>query len=131
MPEVKTRELEGAALNWAVALAADKNPTLQKPYPNAAGYVVLESEAGVIRWNPAGDWAFGGQIIEREGISVQNFDGSGPRKVLWNAYSDSPPLSIKDEINGPTALVAAMRCFVHSKLGDTVYIPQEVLDAGR
>lgn len=64
---------------------------------------------------PATDWAQGGPIIEREGISLYLYGGSE-----WNAHVGGK------ESTGPTPLIAAMRCYVASKLGDTVDIPEEL-----
>jgi hypothetical protein len=63
-------------------------------------------------------WAQGGPIIEREKIATQPWLSEGD----WGA-------SIKGgffEQHGPTPLIAAMRCFVSSKLGDEVEVPNEL-----
>ena len=68
---------------------------------------------------PSTDWAQGGPIIEREGIDVMpmfHFKPTG-----WQAQVPGTCYS------GPTPLIAAMRCFVASKLGDEVDVPAEVL----
>jgi hypothetical protein len=69
------------------------------------------------------DWAQGGPIIEREEISIEY--GRAEFKSEWIAYK----LGLPDEDNpqgGPTPLIAAMRCYVASKLGDEVEIPEEL-----
>ena len=66
------------------------------------------------------DWAQGGPIIEREGITLRScIDGAA-----WDAE-----LAYEETIlaPGPTPLIAAMRCYVASKLGDEVDIPEELL----
>ena len=67
---------------------------------------------------PSTDWAQGGPIIEREGICLHKYkDGSG-----WSAtYSAQDP-----EQYGPTPLIAAMRCYVASKLGAEIDLPKEL-----
>lgn len=66
------------------------------------------------------DWAQGGSIIEREGISTWVFDD-----VTWKAQN--PFASGVDQVfEGPTPLIAAMRCFIASKLGDEVDVPDEL-----
>lgn len=62
------------------------------------------------------DWAKGGPIIEREGIFVGPH-GHHPNGIAWKG---------KARYNGPTPLIAAMRCYVASKLGDEVEIPEEL-----
>jgi hypothetical protein len=57
-----------------------------------------------------------GGIIEREKIEVFI------RDEKWFAYSS---LSKPEDFYGETPLIAAMRCYVASKLGDEVEIPEE------
>lgn len=67
---------------------------------------------------PATDWAHGGPIIERENIALYpHGDGTYEAEVFLN-----PKRCV-----GPTPLVAAMRCYVISKLGDEVETPKELL----
>ena len=95
--KVKTNELSGQALDWAVAKADG--------YPN---------EDISIDWNYSTDWAQSGPIIEREGIALYLFGNAE-----WNAHVGG-----KESI-GPTPLIAAMRCYVASKLGEEVEVPKE------
>ena len=96
---MKTDELTGAALDWAVAMAenwagADFEV---KPYST--------------------DWAQGGPIIEREMIELV------PQSpALWDALYRGQHIPN----DGPTPLIAAMRCYVASKLGDDVDVPEEL-----
>jgi hypothetical protein len=62
------------------------------------------------------DWSLAGPIIERERIRLD------PRG-LWCAAHDTHEWT---ESTGPTPLIAAMRCYVASKLGDEVEIPEEL-----
>lgn len=75
------------------------------------------------------DWSQGGPIIEREKISprCQFFmrgDGSydNSRNEWVATHWELPVCGV-----GPTPLIAAMRCFVASRLGDEVEIPEELL----
>lgn len=68
------------------------------------------------------DWAHGGVIIEREGISLY-LDTNN----LWQAnIFDGNPAVFGTGIEGSTPLIAAMRCYVASKLGAEVEIPDEL-----
>ncbi len=73
------------------------------------------------------DWAKGGPIIEREEISIRHTIPA-MRDSIWQAH---PSMSAKGAGGkwgmGPTPLIAAMRCYVASKLGDEVDIPEELL----
>jgi hypothetical protein len=63
-------------------------------------------------------WEHGGPIIEREKINLQYFfkrHENDHRHEAWSAWSKDGTT----EIEGPTALIAAMRCFVASKFGAT------------
>ena len=137
---MKTNELTGHALNWAVAMAeGDKvyRPRLGRPSDwNKEAYLADGSDdrwvvrvenarvAHFVDWtyNPSGDWMQGGPIIEREKLDV--FCSGN----VWDASTgDRHPNVIK---SGTTPLVAAMRCYVASKLGDEVEIPAELLNQG-
>ena len=101
---MKTAELIGAALDWAVATA------------NGDKLILAEED-----WNwYSTDWAHGGPIIEREKIEVGRQHGE------WVACSEVADDGNWDEnvSYGPTPLIAAMRCYVASKLGDEVEIPE-------
>ena len=108
---MKTSELTGAALDWAVTkIEAERK--LFTIYPQ---YITPYST----------DWAQGGPIIERESISLacRPKDARG----LWCAVlGPNRFLSPDFEGYGPTPLIAAMRCCVASKLGDDIDIPEEL-----
>ena len=100
MARMKTSELTGAALDWAVS-RCERHWTFE---PDG-----LDSYST--------DWALAGPIIEREYIEL-TID------LAWNAAIRGGD---KDDIaHGPTPLIAAMRCYVASKLGDEVEIPEEL-----
>ena len=110
--KVKTAELSGAALDWAVAKCEGITVTVWK------GAVVDEWSNPVLYHD---DWAQGGPIIEREKICpcpTSTFVGSA-----WSATD----LSGYVTQFGTTPLIAAMRCYVVSKLGDEVDVPDELL----
>ena len=109
---MKVSELTGAALDWAVAKCENPALTLDK----------FSSEWE--RYNCAAsiDWAQAGPIIEREIVSIDKEEG-GKR---WAAYAWRSDRDLQKAI-GPTPLVAAMRCFVASKLGDEVDVPEELV----
>lgn len=99
---MKTSELTGAALDWAVAKCEGK----------------AFAEAGEKfkpAYSPSTVWAQGGPLIECEVNRIQEItDG------LWEAEGWS---HVEE---GPTPLVAAMRCYVATKLGHEVEIPEEL-----
>ncbi len=103
---MKTSELTGAALDWAVTKC------------EGFDHEVTSSEWGM--WGWATDWAQGGPIIEREAITGSL--GSPVVGLEWMAC-DRGSTHIQ---HGPTYLIAAMRCYVASKLGDEIEIPEEL-----
>jgi|SanBayMetagenome_1026888.scaffolds.fasta_scaffold80471_1 hypothetical protein len=126
--KIKTSELTGAALDWAVAKAAD--------YLSRMGDHWMVTLPGVrVRMNfvpgprcsfsPSTRWAQSGPIIEQEHIEWQWL----PAPDKAHQYGARKPslggLNRTFCVDGPTVLVAAMRCFVASKLGDEVEIPKE------
>lgn len=94
----------------------------------ALDYVVAECE-GVIYHGPAwtkysSEWSQGGPIIERERIELKYLGYGNP--PYWGALKFSPSKYERKAAIGPTPLIAAMRCYVASKLGDTVNLPEEL-----
>jgi hypothetical protein len=117
--KLKTTELQGPALDWAVA-QAEGNVRLQ--YDNKEG-LIINNILGWFHYRPSVAWEQGGPIIERERISIEDCqDGAG---LYWEATRIEPPAV--SEARGPTPLIAAMRCYVASKLGDEVEVPDEIL----
>ena len=97
---MKAKELIGIALDENVAKALGVEP--------GAAY--------------SSDWSHGGPVIERENIELLYFGNKGNECEPWEAqvggdnhYIDQYP---GDAMSGPTPLVAAMRCYVASKLGE-------------
>ena len=113
---MKTAELSGAALDWAVAKCEG---LLCLGYRTDGERLAIEDSDGQIEgFMPSTDWAQGGAIIERERISIRDAGGDG-----WAADD-----YIHATMYGETPLIAAMRCYVASKLGYEVEVPEELLN---
>lgn len=67
------------------------------------------------------DWSLAGPIIEREYIELTIDLG-------WIATRKEGPAVC--EAHGATPLIAAMRCYVTSRLGDEVDVPNELINQG-
>jgi hypothetical protein len=130
---IKTQNLNGAALDWAVA--------------KACGYTVevttldffdnpIEPCVCILDWDthpeldstfftPSANWVQGGVIIERERITLNQ--GHDFMASIWKPDG---VLGNKDwykfKQTGTTPLIAAMRCYVVSKLGNEVDVPEEL-----
>ena len=110
---MKTSELTGAALDWAVAQCEG----FKREYWDDDRLCFTDDWGA--DFEPSCDWLQGGAIIERERISLW------ARGDEWAAESFVPNHEGHEE-TGTTPLVAAMRCYVASKLGDEVEIPKEL-----
>jgi hypothetical protein len=98
---MKTADLTGAALDWAVA--------------KCEGFDYFKE----FLYAPSQLWEQGGLIIESE--CMQLWKGGE-----WCASLDqsfNPP----EFSTGTTPLIAAMRCYVASKLGTEIEVPEELL----
>jgi hypothetical protein len=116
---MKTCDLSGPALDWAVA-KCEQGEFMDKTWWADFGDESCYST----------DWSQGGPIIEQEKISVvldrdRVFDQGEPIE-RWYA---TRPMTCDTEYTeyGHTPLIAAMRTYVASKLGDEVEIPEELL----
>lgn len=132
--KINTSELIRPALDWAAARALGYAPKAFterdcgqgaiRPLSKWCGIDVTPS--GHTIWSPSTNWAQGGPIIEREKFDVVY--QAGGRGDEWTAFAnDTDEGGNSIECGGPTPLIAAMRCFVASKLGDEVDVPQELL----
>lgn len=120
--KVQVNEATPTQLNWLVA--------------KCEGYtgVALQARTNSEWYAPTTDWAQGGPIIEREKIGVwwatHTVDAEGTE--YGNHWYAEPGMTDENAdksytcMTGPTPLIAAMRCFVASKLGDEVDVPEEL-----
>lgn len=113
---MRTRELTGAALNWAVAKCEEAN--IGDGY-----YTGIVLRDGDFKYDPSTDWAQGGPIIEREQLELASTDDTldDDKWISWSTDGNHV-------MYGTNLLIAAMRCYVASKLGYNVKIPAELLE---
>jgi hypothetical protein len=121
MTKAKTSELQGPALDWAVAKCAGKGIEFEDP---ADPWLTLDGIAyqPLHSYTPTTDWAQGGPIIEREGIHIKKHPSD------WIALPYDSVFSEEAYQQGPTPLIAAMRCYVASQLGDEIEVPDELTE---
>lgn len=133
--KVKTADLIGPALDWAVERAIGSDPLAMVEQDYGQSYVRPLTRYVAINLMPGGcgdnyeirspstDWSQGGPIIEREGIDTRESSMGGwcagaiidyGNIVAYTAY-------------GPTLLVAAMRCYVTRVFGCDIDVPDELL----
>ena len=139
---VQTSELIGSGLNWAVAQCQTEAVEIRK---NDVFYSDSQfGESGL--YCPSENWAHGGPIIEKEKIQLRQIDtddklhrlyGKSLAKygkfrptdkgVDWVKPGKSYAKLETGYYQGKTPLVAAMRCYVASKFGDTINVPKELI----
>lgn len=101
---IKVSTAEGPVLDWMVAKCEEDEDALMHILRGALQYST--------------DWAQGGPIIEREKMSIE-WTGEDWMAYIWHDR----------EVFGFTPLIAGMRCYVASMLGDEVEIPNELIGA--
>ena len=116
---MRTSELTGAALDWAVAKCEGKNGILHDD--GITRCIVIAAPPGVYKgtYRPTINWEQGGPIIERAKIATE-------WSALWGCWLARDLRHAGFTFVGPTPLIAAMRAFVASKLGEFVDIPEEL-----
>lgn len=121
--EMKTSDLEGEALNWAVAKAEGVAVQLVRGgrYGQPDSRWVVSGVGWVIdaRFNWAADWALTGPLIDKYKMGFGVYSDAYFAVVGVNELSGAE--------NGLTHLVAACRAIVFAKLGDTILIPTELV----
>ena len=117
--EVKTAELVGPALDWAVAQTegvAYNAKYLVQTKCNMAGHI--QSVKYTANYLPSTDWAQGGPLLDKY-CSALNKSDTG-----WWAHAG-------DRLGeGGTALVTLCRAIVAAKLGGVVQVPAELVGVG-
>ncbi len=125
MIKVKVSELSGIALDYMVAVLENRDSTYLN-YFTSQWHLNKSLHYSTNREK-------GGAIIERELIATEpNWNNAGYHSptgywdwlahVLGDTNIDDP-----HTMNGSTPLIAGMRCYVASKLGDTVDVPASIM----
>jgi len=140
-----------AALGWSdVQITAFEDGTPEECFFRPTKIVNgVEVCGSGLRWKPSTNWAQGGPISEQEGIAARKHAKSGiwyamamkdigdDQRANWNestyiggqrygtlSYQVHPR---RQRFEGPTELVAKLRCFVASRLGEEVDVPDVLL----
>ena len=120
---MKTADAIGPTLNWLAAKCEGYTNLRLNPHRFAyEGEWIMDPprvEYGAVDlcdYEFSTDWAQGGPIIERHWIHLTEDMDSNWVATRW--------VGKRITETGPTPLVAAMRCYVASKLGDEVDVPE-------
>ena len=121
--KTKTSELIGDALDWAVERAKGTHWSTNGYWTRPETPYTFNKETPAY----STDWVQGGPIIEREKIGI---DWCRPPRFLkegcWAANENRTDGGRSRLTYATTPLIAAMQCYVASKLGDEVEIPNEL-----
>ena len=109
----KVSELEGIELDWAVAKCEKEYVVFNNRQLRFPPGQFVDEEI----YSPSTNWAQGGPIIERERIVIEPYN-----KDEWTATYKCPDACY----DGPTPLIAAMRCYATFILGSETEIPEEL-----
>lgn len=124
--EVKTAELVGSALDWAVLFAVYGDGPDWRLIDGAI-YIVslrdvmvgmdgIDQAEYIDPFHPSTRWKDGGPLIDSNVVIIsKQTDGE------WWSHSEN------HLGEGHTALIAACRAIVAEKLGDTVQVPKEII----
>ncbi|MCK0547904.1 phage protein NinX family protein [Pseudomonas syringae pv. aptata] len=112
--EVKTPDLVGTALDWAVAKVEGVELALVGDYP----HVVVGGRL-LGNYRPSTNWSQCGPLIEKY---KPEFEVNRFNDTVWARLQGSDLKS-----RGETHLIAACRAIVALVLGETVSVPKELL----
>ena len=129
--KIKTTELTGPALDWVVAQVVHANlqRTYGEPVFNPKTKRIYQTEGlrqiGV-NYSPSTNWAQGGPIIEQEKMTI-SYDEDGQTYSAYVSLFRQRGMSNRTRWrSGPTPLIAAMRAFCCSLLGEEVELPEKL-----
>ncbi|PKR55445.1 phage protein NinX family protein [Thalassospira marina] len=122
--KVKVSELTGRALNYAVTVAEWGDPTDHfgatfwwEFSGKSSVFVRSERALDQSEFNPEGNWAHGGPLIEEYSINLQ-----------WEVTYWSANIAGDSVQDGPMPLVAACRTIVCLRFGEEIEIPDELCE---
>jgi len=129
---MKTKDLTGAALDWAVAKAIGW--TAERPQDGQfidhygrswlAGYYGV-STLSAYTFNPSSEWAHGGPLIEKYEVIYRHHVSCVEACCMTGEIGVNRKRAAP--MKGSTLLEAACRSIVKLKLGSDVEIPKEFL----
>ncbi len=119
--KIKTQSLTLLQLDYAVAKANGDESRLLFEGDSDQGITGMRFDLHYGKWSPSTQWDQAGPIIDLEDIHWGFGTKDGNKVVIASKFGHC----VKPLL-GPTPLIAAMRCFVQSRLGDKVEIPGEL-----
>lgn len=133
MVKIKTSDLKGATLDWAVAKAVNQVVKINNAIsymgtvPDGPAFIERYQEEpwpgaddGYMKYSPSCKWSQGGLLIEKYSVAILK-QKSYFSALAWRKDGKS------GDGDAETHLIAAMRAIVAAELGDTVDVPKELL----
>ena len=133
MVEVKTADLIGPALDWAV-VKADGRCLHERirivRYNDDSDHICEDCgkdtymEPSRYSWKPSTDWSQGGPLIEKYAVKIEHFPSE---TIASKANARIAMHSTAYWQSGPAPLVALCRAIVAANLGELVSVPEELV----
>ena len=118
MKQIKVTEATNIQIDWLVSTLTNPEWDYEDRAYNTFDWVDT-GDTNDEQYSPSTEWSQGGPLLCREGIATYPMPGGVGGE--WRAEKYGRHLQA-----GPDPLIAAMRCFVASKLGETVEVPEEL-----
>lgn len=132
--KINTSELEGAALDWAVAQSVgNKNVYILDGGVVYDEFIEQHGDYFPADYSPSTDWSQLGPLLEQTHCYPNRYMDEcsdvveSRRFFVVTEIVDTVSVSTNILAEGPTPLIAACRAIVASKLGDTVDVPEELV----
>ena len=127
MKTVRVSDLEGAALDWAVAKAVGHTvpDTVYYSGVNEHGRVVSSRAIDLSEFSPSTDWSQCGPLIEGRIVFLSLNERMNRRPDGWSCLvvgTRGVPAF------GETPLIASCRAIVAANIGDEVDVPDELVE---
>lgn len=118
--KIKISEATPLQIDWAVAKCEGVPVRWSAPHAQ----LLIEGYPYLV-WQAHKDWAQGGPIVEREWLDITPWPNETREDMRWHCQQHDTANDCAQY--GPTPLIAAMRCYCCSKLGDTIEVPEELI----
>lgn len=125
MIEVKTSDLIGRALDYAVAVV-EGHPLCEECCSGTYALIIGTGRGDLKEFSPSTDWSHGGPLIEKHMLRVKPHVSTNGVITSWVADMTWPCATMPGRC-GKTPLIAACRAIVMKELGAVVSVPKELM----
>lgn len=133
--KIKTDSLADDALDWAVATREGYTLTsdgISNLLDSGKDLRILGPSNSPLSFSPSTNWSHGGPIAESKKISaVYDEDRDVWVAVRKCSLNDAMGFNGENWSEGPTELIAKMRCHVLTELGPEVDVPEVLIEKPR